>query len=115
MEGKLSMTIVAVVVSILVVLLLSYAGIRKYLIPSMTQDYITEQVNQAVKDKDTRIKDLNKQIAVLSKQLHESQKKYAHLRNLVEQKVREAESIKQPETRDEIRKRFTDLGYPPDP
>ena len=107
--------LIAIGISILLVIFLTYAGMKKYVIPKMTQDYVTQQVDNAVAEKDTHIKDLNKRIANLSKQLFDSQKRYSTLKMLIEKKVNEAESIKEPRTRDEVIQRFNDLGYNPEP
>ena len=106
---------IAIGISTIIVLFLTYAGVRKYVLPHMTQTYIEEQIGEAVAVKDTRIKELNQRLSLLGKQLHESQQKYNTLSTLIKQKVKEAETIKKPETKDEIIQRYTDLGYPPKP
>lgn len=106
---------IAIGISIIIVLGLTYAGMRKYVIPSLTQTYVEDQVKEAVAVKDSRIKELNHRLSVLGKQLHESQTKYTTLSALIKQKVKDLETIKKPETKDETVKRYTDLGYPPKP
>lgn len=114
METKNKMTVLILSIAVIAVLVISYVGIYKVVVPYMTQNYIEEQVENALEKKNDRIKELNKRIAALSKQLDASKKRYDSLRVLIQQKVDEASHIKVPETRDETIDRFRNLGYNPE-
>lgn len=56
---------------------------------------------------------LKKDIAVKEAALNLSEKRYANLKGLIQQKATEAENIKLPEDMSETKKRLSDIGFKP--
>ena len=105
------MIIIGVILTFLFLILIGYG--LKTKVPQWKETYIQSQIEKAVKEKDARIKELNHRIAILSKDLFNSKKKYTDLTQEIRRHIVEAEAIKSPETRDETLDRFNKLGLKP--
>ena len=68
-------------------------------------DRIKAQYEQRLSEKDVLIKEKTESLKL-------SGAKYLRLKAKIKEKIDEAQHIQQPQTSEELRKRFADLGYP---
>lgn len=68
-------------------------------------DRIKAQYEKQLSDKDVMITEKTELLRL-------SEDRYSRLKAKIKEKVEQAQHIQQPQTSEELRKRFTDLGYP---
>ena len=73
---------------------------------------VTQDAEQRILDEQKELIDgYEAKIKELETDLKQSKVRYNRLKNLIDQKAKEADAIKLPQTSNEIKKRLKDLGY----
>lgn len=106
--GRSKMIIVALVVLSLVLFASGFFTHSKFVADKLIKkeaDRIKAQYEKILSDKDALITEKTELLKL-------SEDKYNRLKAKIKEKVEQSQHIQQPQTSEELRKRFTDLGYP---
>lgn len=104
---KIKSIMLLITITILILIVILYGGYK------MHTNIIKKAIAEQEKYYKSEIEKLNRLIREKETMLRLSEQRYGRLKNQIQKKAEEAASVKPPETDEELKNRFSNLGFKP--